>query len=199
MLDTLLAEGLGYTFTKLRNGGIVSEGADAMIRRTAFIAAWVYDTQRVSTLDLMDPSRKIVTIGHDDSHPPPLLIVTPSMSPVRHKRTCAPLKSPNVSTLSVSEYQPASPTPSQRDFPENERPSSWAPADACEPVLKRPKYPSPCAVTRSPQSEPTLVVPTEQPHGEPLFSSAGFFAGSTSASPAIISKSDFYCHPRTDR
>ena len=118
------------------------------LRRSVFASAWVSDTQRISINELLIEDQDIV-IDHDDENPPPKKIADPtrqdSQSNTDGERHASPSMPPVIPTLSVSDYQPASPPPSQLDLPENERPPSW-PHASTETVkrhrLSAPPHPS---------------------------------------------------------
>ena len=187
VLDTQLAASTGYSFGKLSNGVAVSVGCpDSQINRSVFAPAWLSDTQRVSINALLADEPRIVIIDHDAStRPSPKLL--PYRSPdsdvsYHAKRPRSTVLSPPIPELSVSDYQHNSPTPSQLELPENERPPSWSPADVSPPPKKpRPYTPSSSAVTHDAISTPKPAAfvpptPTATLQPGPAFFHPGFQA-----------------------
>ena len=175
ILDTQLAAGLGYTFSKLPNGVVLSQGIGSAIHRSVFASEWISDTQRISIPELVSDSKKLVTVDHDDAHPPPRRTDVPSRSEPS-KRNRSPTLSSSINPSAVTDCQSAFPTPSQLGLPENERPASWTPPDEVAPERVRHCSSSPVSgptVTRSPEIQPKPpILQTE--HSEPIFSHAGF-------------------------
>ena len=132
VLDTQLAAGLGYTFRKLDNGLGVCAGHEGIIRHSVFVSACLSDTQRISIDELLQSGHKLVTIDQEDAHPPPKRNAS-ARSDAGQRSMSPPCLSPPIPALSVSDYQPTSPTPSQLELPELERPPSWSPADVSPP------------------------------------------------------------------
>ena len=165
VLDTQLAGGMGYRFEKLSNGVVVSSGdSDSQIHMSVFFSAWLSDTQRIAIPELLAYDTRIVIIDQGtDGYPDPQRI--PSESPeslrsARKKSRSQPDFSP-IPELSVSDYRPQSPTPTELELQESERPPSWSPAGISPPPKKaRPITPSSSAVTdsaASPELRPPAV------------------------------------------
>ena len=133
VLDTQLAAGLGYAFSKHDNGVVVCDGQDGHIHISASASAWLSDTQRVSTTELLDDAIKLAKIGHDDSHPPhrngvPERALMPGNA-LCHRRVCL-RRCLRFQRLTIIRLPP---TPSQLELPEYEGPPSWSPADVSPP------------------------------------------------------------------
>ena len=134
VLDTQLASSIGYSFTKFDNGVVVCAGVDSQIHSSVFVSAWLSGIHRISVKELMAEGNKLVTIDHDALRPPPKRVFIqqtqesePSI-PETGKRGHSPSASPRLGPLSVSDYQPTSPTPSQLGLPELERPPILVPS-----------------------------------------------------------------------
>ena len=104
----------------------------------------------------MQSPDKLVTIDHDGNHPPPRRIEE-SLDSITRKRSRTPVRSPSPTLPVVNEYSPASPTPSQLDLPENERPASWPPADETAPEKVKSASLSSVSVTTQAASPVTTV------------------------------------------
>ena len=179
VLDTQLAAGMGYRFVKLNNGVVVSSGdADGQINRSVFVSVWLSDTQSISMRELLTEDHKIVVIDHDTrEHQNPRMLPSDSPDPPRANRermSRTPVLPPEMPDLSVSDYQPQSPTPSQMELPESERPPSRTPAGESPPMKKaRPAtptlHPNPDDV-----ADNTTVVPSAAKSPSPTFTPQGF-------------------------
>ena len=126
----MLEAWIGYTFTKLPNGVVVRDGIDSHIHRSVFASTWISDTHRISTDELMEPGDNLVAADHDEAHPPPRRMET-------GKRSISPAVSPTRAAVSVSDYQPTSPNPSQLELPEAERTPSWSQAENSQPPKRQ--------------------------------------------------------------
>lgn len=116
----------------ISNGVVVSAGMGSFIRRSVFVSIWLSDTQRISVTELVEPDNELVTVDHDQPHPPPKRTADSrsSSSPsCVGPRSMSPPPSPDIMTLSVDDYHPTAPPPSQPELPEAERPPSRRPAD----------------------------------------------------------------------
>ena len=181
VLDAMLAHGLGYTFSKLSNGVVVSPGINSHIHKGVFISAWLSDTQRISAPQLIQSADNLVTIDHDGNHPPPRLLDVP-LDVIIRKRSRSPVRSPSPVLPSVPDYSPASPTPSQLDLPEQERPASWTPSE--EAPTKRTKaasVASSASVTTAAAAASPVISPLAPPPASRNFSQEGFVPVSTKA------------------
>ena len=190
-LDTQLASGVGYAFTKIPNRVVFSDGIDSFIHRSVSVSEWLSDNQRISATELMGPERKIVTSDRDQSHPRPsgwpmIDLVLRPLIPENH-----PFPPPiptKLTTLSLSEYQPTSPTPSQRGSP--------SPKDlrlgtllALRPHPKRIRHGARQAPVEqsnvTPPKPPVVNHPPPVPRAKPIFPHAGFLTVSPPAPPQL--------------
>ena len=200
VLDTALAKGLNYSFSKISNDVIVSPGANAHIHRTAFVSAWLPDAQKISISELLAAHSNLVTIDHDNSHPPPHRIEEAVSETIR-KRSRTPARSPNRLPSPAQDYSPASPTPSQLDLPGNERPSPWTPPGENTPKRSKAASVSSVSVSNvaSPlithansheithRNSPALTATPENTsvHSEPIFSPEGFHQHALPTPPTL--------------
>ena len=127
-----------------------------------------------------------MTIDHDGNRPPPRRLDA-SLGAIIRIRSRSPARSPSPALPSVPDYSPASPTPSQLDLPENERPYSWTPNDEVPP-----KRTNAGSVVSSPSATTAAASPELAPKAPPpppsSFAPEGFVPVSAKA-PTLTPRS----------
>ena len=163
---------MAYTFSKLPIGAIASTGTKAHIHRSAFASAWLSDTHRISIPELVESPVALVAIAQDDSHPQPHRIEEELPNAIR-KRPRTPTGSIDRSVTPAQYYSPESPTSTQIDLPEIERPASRPPAD--EAPRKRRKEAIASSGGASTQiGSPIVTSKSHSVHDEPISPPGGF-------------------------